>query len=188
VAAGVALVVGLLSPIVTSFMANRRQRIELREARFNRTRDDSVKVVEEAAIAFSRARRALERLQQLWLREVRPTSDDGKEAFSEQRAALLGLRNATGLLSLRFADDDVMTTSFWEARRALDAYRRQLRGYRTDRSFRSEVDAVEAARIRLLGLEDRWLDAARRELPVPTHAGRRRRVRVIRLPRDDSES
>jgi hypothetical protein len=62
IAAGVALVVGLISPIFTAVMAGRRQRAELHHDRELRSREDRVQVLDEAAEAIAEMRTILGRL------------------------------------------------------------------------------------------------------------------------------
>jgi hypothetical protein len=142
VAAAVALIVGLVNPL----LASRSQSKQRLEERAKRGREEVVTLVEDAAIALGRGRRKMEGIHQLWRLGVSPDSDLAHREFTEPDTAVEEARAAYSRLLLRFSEDDPLPTAYREATENFDAYMRLLRAYNSGDPYGEAAGEVDFAR------------------------------------------
>jgi hypothetical protein len=170
VAAGVALVVGVVNPWATNRLAARRQREQLDHDRSMRRREEIITLIGDATTAGSRRFYVTDRAMDLWRSTIAYDAPQSREVENERIAVVEQLRGAWGRIEVRFPQDSDVRQYFNEWRTALDAYSAMVRlGYEAGRPYLPEMMEVQERR-RLAGqAADRWLEAARAAVAALDH-------------------
>jgi hypothetical protein len=162
VAAGVALVVGLVNPTVTNRLAARRQREQLDHDRAMRRRAEIISLLEDAANAGSKGLLVTDRKIDLWRDGIDPEDGRAQHVESERLAAVETLRDTWGRMEIRFPDDAAVRRQFGEWVERLDAYRIAVRkGYERGLDLGQQIQEIRVLRAAAAEAADVWLAMAR---------------------------
>jgi hypothetical protein len=159
VSAGVALVVGVLNPVLSSRKADQRLREQLAHERWLKTREERVELIYSVARALTSAQRATDEVVALWSQDV-PWADELRVAASRtQWDRVEDLRQARARLAIRFAPRTKIFRAFDAAQIAQNDFRHLLGEYEAGKRL-TEVD-YEELRAVAVAARRAWLDEAR---------------------------
>jgi hypothetical protein len=159
VSAGVALLVGVLNPVLSSRKADQRLREQLAQERWLKIRDERVELIYTVARALTSAQRATDEVVALWSQGVPWDAEERIAASDTQWDRVEDLRQARARLAIRYAPKTPIFKAFDEAQVAQNEFRHLLEEYEAGK----RLSDVEYEELRATAVKARraWLDEAR---------------------------
>jgi hypothetical protein len=139
--AGVALTVGLASPLLSNRMADRRLSKQLAHERWMKSREERVQLLDSVAQALTSTQRATDEVVALWEDGVAWDDDRRIAATATRWDRLEDLRHARARLALRYPREAKIFERFDAAQQAQNVYRGLLKRYERGDAF-SNVSSI----------------------------------------------
>jgi hypothetical protein len=164
VAAAVALLVGIVNPLVSAASARRRSGEQFAHERKMRVRDENLQALDEATVRLATAWRFVERLGIYWKAGNDWKSQKVRSVVDEHNASIHDVRAAESRLTVRFGAESEVCKAYTDALTKTTEVIKAMEPWAAGDPFDAHLEEVQGEEDGFSDAEERFLKAARATL------------------------